>query len=232
MKAVIVAAGEGKRIADITGGKPKCLLEIGGTTLINRLINQLKQEGIKEIAIIVGYKKESIINQIDSSIKVIENPFYTNTNNMASLFCARDFIKGNEFIYVHGDLIMEDKIINKCSAESGDVVMAVDFKPCDEEAMKVRVEKDLIIESSKEIPLDKSAGEWIGVIKFSQRGGNMFFTEAKKALDEGYKNAYDTLVLTRMAQQMPIRSSNITGLPWVEIDFKEDFEKAEMLFNK
>jgi choline kinase len=232
MKAIIVAAGEGKRIASITKGSPKCLLPVNGVPLIDRTIAQLSAAGIRDIGIVVGYKKEDIIAHLKTPVTYIENPEYQTTNNMASLFCAKTFVYNEAFVYVHADVIMDDSVLVKIMQQKGDIMLAIDAKPCDTEAMKVRVEKGHIVESSKEIPLDKSAGEWIGLISFSVNGGTAFFDEAQCVLKEKkYSMKYDTFVITRLARLgFPISLCDITGMPWVEIDFPEDFERAERLF--
>lgn len=90
-KAIIVAAGLGSRLGDLTKDIPKSLLKIGKDTIIERNINTLKKNGIEDIGIVVGYKKEKIMELLGDGYTYIFNPFYENTNNMASLWFAKIF---------------------------------------------------------------------------------------------------------------------------------------------
>lgn len=145
MKAVIVAAGKSSRMYPLTLKTPKPLLKIDDLTIIERSINNLTENGVKDIAVVVGYLKEQIIKKLKGKVTFIYNPFYEITNDMASLWFAKEFVKDWEFLYLHGDLVYHSDLIKKCFDTKGNIILVVDIKRCNEEDMKVRVKNGLFV---------------------------------------------------------------------------------------
>lgn len=233
MKAVIVAAGKSSRMYPLTLKTPKPLLKIDDLTIIEHSINNLTENGVKDIAVVVGYLKQQIIKKLKGKVTFIYNPFYEITNDMASLWFAKEYVRGDDFLYLHGDLVYHSDLIKKCFDTKGNIILVVDIKRCDEEDMKVRVKNGLFVQSSKEISVNEAYGEWIGIAKFSKKGGILLFNEMDKLLEEKQFNVYDTLAFTRLAKQGHKTNICLTdGLPWVEIDFVEEFERVKKMFNK
>src|SRR5690554_3214630 len=104
-KAVIVAAGLSSRLYLLTFDKPKALLPVKGESLLLRSIEMLRRNGVTEIAVVTGYKREMISQALGGKVKTIPNPFFSQCNNMGSLWFAKDFIGNDPFVYLHGDLI-------------------------------------------------------------------------------------------------------------------------------
>ncbi len=209
---------------------PKPLLEVNGRSIIERSISNLRRNGIDEIGVVVGYLRERFLEALKDGVTFIDNPRYATTNNMASLWYARDFVGGDEFVYLHGDVVYHPDILEDCLRCDGDITLMVDKKKCDEEDMKVRVAGDRFLGSSKDIPVNESYGEWIGIAKFSAKGGSLVFSEIDKVLDDGKNNAYDTYAFTGLAMRdHPIDICHTRGLSWVEIDFPEELERAKKI---
>ncbi|MGB2651229.1 MAG: phosphocholine cytidylyltransferase family protein [Candidatus Omnitrophota bacterium] len=230
MKAVIVAAGRSSRLYPLTLNTPKPLLCVNGKSIVERSISNLRQNGIDEIGVVVGYLREQFFEVLKDKVEFIDNPQYDITNNMASLWHAKDFVGGDEFIYLHADIVYHPIILKNCLECVEDIIFMVDKKKCDKEDMKVKVSDNLFVESSKDIPLDEAYGEWIGIAKFSSKGGQALFDEMDKVMADGDIEVYDTHAFTRLAEQG--RQMNIchtNELPWVEIDFAEELEKAKKI---
>ena len=168
-KAVVVAAGISSRLYPLTLEMPKCLIKINSVTLLKRSILQLRKNGIDQIAVVVGFHRQKIIDAMKDipGIDFIFNPFFKETNNLASLGQARSFIEEDSFIYLHSDIIYEENILRKCLASKPNSLV-VDENSIDEEAMKVMLVGQKLIESSKSIPLNKAGGEWIGMTLFKK----------------------------------------------------------------
>ncbi len=234
-KAVIVAAGLSSRLYPLTLEKPKGLLTINDEEFLNRSIRLLKANGIEEIALVVGYRKNLIIETLGDSYTYIINPFYKNGNNMSSLWFAKDFVQGEPFIYLHGDILYHEDILSETlkqfSDNKNDIELVTDFCETDEEAMKVLVtEEKYLIESNKEIDLKKSAGEWTGIAYINK--SKELFTYIENILLNESLNYYDTYAFTKMAQnEFKVHCSSTNNLPWIEVDFLDDYEKAVNLFS-
>ena len=230
MDAVIVAAGEGKRLRPATEDTPKCLLPLDGRLLIEYSLRILEQHNVRRIGFVVGYLKERFPELLGSQYTYIFNPFYALTNNMASLWFAKHFIGATDFLYLHADVFYHPDILSMTMESEAEIALAVEDTGCDEEAMKIVEEGGYLIESSKGIPLDKASGEWTGIAKFTNAGWRKYLSEIEQLLSEGDFNAYDTKAMTRLAQkERIIEVVAFQALPFVEIDCAQDFEKAEDL---
>lgn len=227
MDAVIVAAGEGKRLRPATEDMPKCLLPIDGKPLIEYSLRILERHDVKRIGLVVGYLKEQFPEVLGSQYTYIFNPFYTLTNDMASLWFAKHFIGDNDFVYLHSDLLYHPDILTMTMKSDAEIALAVEKMDCDKEAMKVVEEGGYLVESSKGIPLTKAFGEWTGIAKFTNTGWRKYLIEIEQLLAEGDFNAYDTKAMTRLAKKGKIiKTVSFQDLPFVEIDYMEDLVRA------
>ena len=233
-KAVIVAAGLSSRLYPLTLEKPKSLLELNDDPILIRNISLLNKYGIDEITIVVGYRKEMIINKVGKKASFIFNPFYKFCNNMGSLWFAKNHLNNEPFYYLHSDLVYTDLLLNNFIKDTKDsqsaIDLAVDFKETNDEAMKVKTTKNnLLIESSKEISLDESDGEWIGLARINQ--SNDVFKYIEEALANEQYQVYDTFAFSNMAKDgYEIKCIKTNEEPWIGIDFLEDYKKAKELF--
>lgn len=235
MKAVIVAAGMSRRLKSAIGNVPKCLVEIGEISLIERSIAYLHEHEIKDIIVVVGYNNEQIISKIGSKAKIAHNPWYATTNNMASLWFAKPFVDGEEFLYLHADLLYDSKLLTLCldttvsnNISNSSIAMLIEKKQCIEEDMKVIVDNmKRVTHVSKEIPLDEAFGEWTGIVRFSAQGGSRMFSAIEKLLYDGKFEVYDASAFNDLAHKgMEIAVVETQGLPWIEIDYPEDLKTA------
>lgn len=233
MKAVIVAAGLSSRLYPLTLDKPKGLLPVAGQSILARSVSILQANGITDVALVVGYKENLIRQALADKAKFILNPFYRHCNNMGSLWFAKDYVGNEPFVYLHGDLVYAPEILASSMqgffSRDNDIELVTEFKENDHEAMKVRVDDaNYLIESSKEIPLDRAQGEWIGMA-WIRRPAPLFACIEEILLHQGL-DYYDTKAFTALAQAgRKIYCSSISA-PWVEVDFLEDYEKALELF--
>ncbi len=233
-KAVIVAAGKSSRLYPLTLDKPKGLLPVGGQPMLARSVSLLRKCGIVDIGIVVGYRHGMIREALGDSLHYISNPFFEHCNNMGSLWFAKDFIGNDPVAYFHGDIVYDEAIlketIDHAGRNSNDIELVTDFGHTNEEAMKVRVTEDhYLIESNKEIPLNEAAGEWTGMTYINNVKDTLRYFE-KVMFNEGL-NFYDTHAFTQMAKNgHKLFCSSTRNLPWVEIDFLEDYERAKEMF--
>lgn len=234
MKAVIVAAGRSSRLYPVTLNVPKVLLEVGGEPMLARSVRLLRGQGIEQIAVVVGFHHEKIETYLGNNVTYIYNSSFSTTNNLASLFCAKEWLGGDAFLYLHGDIVYHPELLALISDSGrGDSCsLLVAMGPTDEEAMKVRVSLGRFVGSSKDIPSDEAAGEWVGMAFFSAAAAGHLFEIISEMLEERRYDAYDTEAFTRMAHEGTYFSLIPTAdLPWMEVDFLEDLQRAkEMSF--
>lgn len=226
MKAIILAAGEGNRIKEITDGKPKGFLKILGKPIIQHQIDTLKKAGIEDITIITGYQSNLFKQFADQGVRLQYNPFYRTTNVMGSFWFARGLLN-EPFIFMHGDTFFEPDILAALLHTKGNA-LAVEFKECGGEEMKVKVRNNFLIEISKE--MTESDGEFIGVAKIED------FEEVKSKLDElieHYYNSFFERIITGMLDLNILFSTvDVGDSIWEEVDFKEDYESLVQRLKK
>jgi choline kinase len=229
-KAVIVAAGLSSRLYPLTLDRPKGLLEVGGATILSRSVRLLKENGIENILVVVGYLHEQIRKALGPEIEYRLNPFFAGTNNMGSLWFARDWVAGEPFLYLHSDILYEGELLRSViDGDWSDAAMLVEDGPTDEEAMKVRIEDGRFIESNKGIPIEEAYGEWVGIAAF--RNPEKLFCKIEGLLERKEFQAYDTLAFTEMtAEGVNFAILPTNKLRWIEVDDNPDIDRARELF--
>lgn len=131
MQALILAAGMGSRLGKYTKDNTKCMLEINGETLIKQAMEKLNNVGITKLILVVGYKKDNLIDHVGSrykniKIEYIENPIYSKTNNIYSLYLAKEKLAEDDTILLESDLLFEESILEKLLNDNRKSLAVVD----------------------------------------------------------------------------------------------------------
>lgn len=234
MKAVILAAGLSSRIRSIANGLPKCLLRFGGQTILDFQIESLFDAGVESLAIIVGYGKEHIIDHVVRehpekcrSISFIVNPKFASTNNIYSLWLARRWVEGSDFICLNADVLYHPRIILPAIATQADISVIID-EEFREETMKVIIKRGRILAMSKLIPRQESSGTYIGITTFSRRIYKELFAGIGALIEEGRVGEFFNVAVGRLiARGTRVHFTKTEGLPWAEVDDANDLRYAE-----
>lgn len=229
MQAIIMAAGKGSRLGALTEEIPKAFLEIRGIKLIEYNIALLHAHGIKDIFIVTGYQNErfeEMAREING-LRCIYNPFFEMVNVLGSFYMAQEYLS-EDTVYLHADTLCSPDIFQDMLKKGGDMVLPVDFKDCDEEAMKVLTQNGCITEISKEIPCDIGEGEFIGIAKISKAILPDLKLAVKKLMKEKQFESYFEGAIQEL---IGLHKYQLEVLPtnhrlWAEIDFEEDYKKA------
>src|ERR1044072_2427340 len=112
MKGIILAAGKGLRLNGTSGNTPKCLIKIGECTLLERQIQSLRDVGIKDIVVVVGYEAERVQQTCDAQIRFVKNPFYEQTNSLMSLWLAHEYL-ADGFVVLNSDVLFHPQLLAK-----------------------------------------------------------------------------------------------------------------------
>ena len=227
MQAIIMAAGRGSRLGCLTDNIPKAFLEVRGHKLIEYNLALLYENGIKSVIIVTGYKAElyEVLAKENAGLTCIYNPFYEHCNVLGSFYMAQDNLEDVDTIYLHADTLCHPEIFREMVQGEGDIVMPVDFKPCDSEAMKVTTRAGQIVKVSKEIPEAESEGEFIGMAKISGRAMPAIKQASRKLMRQGCLNSYFEGAVQEVIDQggFSIPALPTRGRFWGEVDFEEDY---------
>lgn len=238
MKAVILAAGIGSRLRPITNDKPKTLVEVNNKPMLDYIIESINSAGIKDIILCIGYKATKIINHCETKYPnlnfiYVENKEYECTNNMYSLFLARDFLN-EDILLMNADLVFDNKILSELILEKTSSV-AVDKGKYLEESMKVIVENSYIKGISKKISPQESYGCSIDVYKIVEKDLDLIKQEMHNIINvQKNRNQWTEVTLDNLFREGKLiaKPLNIKGKKWFEIDDFEDLGQAEILFNR
>lgn len=243
MKGVILAAGVGSRLRPITDNKPKCMVKVSGKPMLAYQLDAYRFAGIKDIIIIVGYLGEQIEeyckNIHDLNITIIKNKDYQSTNNMYSLYLAKDLLEGEDFILNNADLVIEKDIVQLMKQAEQSNLVAVDVDLYNDESMKV-VCNDLgnICDISKQISADQAKGCSIDYYKISKNASRILFQEIISTIESGNLKDWTEVALQKIFKAYCSKNENsfqiidISGKKWVEIDNYDDLALAERLFSQ
>jgi choline kinase len=229
MQAIIMAAGKGSRLGNLTENKPKSFMEIKGIKMIEYNISMLHAFGIRDIIIVTGYqsnKFEELVEKIDG-VQCVFNPFYEMVNVLGSFFMARDFLH-DDFVYLHADTLCAPEIFKAMLHEEGDIILPVDYSPCDEEAMKVKVIDGKVVEINKTMECETSEGEFIGIARISKSVIDALNKATVELMKEKAFTSYFEGAVQRVIDKKNflVKSIPTKEYFWSEVDFEEDYQKA------
>lgn len=234
MKAVILAAGQGTRIRAVHGEHPKCLIEVDNTTILDHQLDALSKAGINDVAIVVGYEKQQIMNHVMSRrlsriqrIHFIENPAFAITNNIYSLWLAVDWVRGGSFVVLNADVIFDAEILDTAVQAQAPISMIVDPLWRDE-TMKVIIHGDRVVHMSKKISREQFSGTYIGITIFAKTIQERFIQKLNTLISAGRVNDFFNIAVQELADEgIRVGYSSTDGLAWAEIDDPGDLSFAQ-----
>lgn len=237
MNVIMLAAGIGQRLKS-NHSKPKCLLEFNGMSLLARHITALDKHPVSELLIITGYKNELIKNEIDNmsttlNINLIFNPEYEKGSVLSLLTGCNNLDTKLPVILMDADVLYHPNIIDILFSSQHENIFLLDrdFEPGDE-PVKLCVSQGKIIEFRKQLPGDINfdiIGESVGFFRFSIDVFNKLHKQAEKYNNSlGNNAAYEEVIRDILLENPDLfKYEDVTGVPWIEIDYPEDVTKAE-----
>ena len=235
MFGVILAAGMAKRLRPLTDTQPKCLLTVGGRTLLERTVEAMRQAGISEFVVVTGYRGDMIRDFLTSPqhptlsslhFHFLHNADYEHNNNIYSLWMAGEVVRGKEFLLMDSDIFCDPAVVARIAQEP-ESALAVNCHKCGEEEIKVIVDADLhITEINKTCRPEDALGESVGIEKMSAAYSQALYRELDQMIlredliDVFYERAFERLI----PQGHTFRVVDTTHYYSYEIDTPEDYE--------
>lgn len=236
MKAIILAAGKGTRLDGLTV-KPKCLVEIGGLTLLRRQIKTLKSLDIDKIVVVVGFGADSIREECGNEVTFVENSDFAETSSLYSLWLAREHLSDG-FVVLNCDVLFHPQLLaDLLESSRADALLISDTEkeitPLGDEEMKIKVEEQRVVDISKDMDPSEADGENVGIVKFGKNGAKLLVEYMNKLIETGAVKDWAPRAFREFARHHPLHALSTRGLPWIEIDFPHDYERAvEEVFPK
>lgn len=233
MKAVILAAGLGSRLRPITDEVPKCMVPVNGIRIIDKQIDNLVRSGVNDIFVVSGYKSEILEAHLKKNwpfVKMVTNERYAETNNMYSLFLVRDYVCGQEFLLMNGDVYFDQDIV--VGMLKGDDIskIACDRSQYLEESMKITIDNEKVNHISKKISEADHFAVSIDVYRVSEKDSKTLFREVEDTiLNRKDENSWTEVALDKVFDKTNFYPYIIKDR-WFEIDNHDDLAKAEEIF--
>lgn len=228
-----------KRLRPLTDTMPKCLLKVGGRTLLERTVDAMRQAGISEFVVVTGYRADMIrdfLSAYDESLSFtfLHNADYEHNNNIYSLWMAGEVVRGKDFLLMDSDIFCDPAAVVRIAQEP-ESALAVNRHECGEEEMKVVVDADMrITEISKTCRPEDAMGESVGIEKIAADYSDALYKELdqmilqEKLIDIFYERAFERLI----PQGHTFRVVDTSSYFSYEIDTPEDYDhvKNQVMF--
>ncbi len=238
MKAIILSAGQGRRLMPLTSNMPKCCLPLHGISILEWQLSQISQCDIDEVVVVTGFASEmvdSIVNRVENfNVRTLHNPMFAHTDNLGTCWEARTEME-EPFVLMNGDTLFEAAVLQRLLAFDTDfpITLASDTKPhFDLDDMKIISDGNRLLKVSKQLDISLVHGESIGLMVFNQVGAKAFTDKLEEMMDKSdalklwYLSAIDQLASLGIVGLCPI-----DGLSWCEVDDAADFKAAADVVN-
>jgi choline kinase len=238
-KAIILSAGQGSRLGHLTDDKPKCLIDFGGRTLLERQLDTLAANGVGEAVVVTGFHDHLVEEALAKrsggpTVRTVYNPFYKVADNLGSLFMAREELSGDCLVW-NGDTLVSDSLMTKVVGNSTPgICVTIDRKDnYDDDDMKVVVGGDGRLKAIGKRISSGVNGESIGLLAFRGGGARQF----RDAIERDIRTSEGTTiwylrVIHHIAQEADVRTLDISGEEWGEVDFPPDVDRARELVSR
>lgn len=243
MQAIILAAGMGKRLKELTQDRTKCMVQVHGVALIDRMLHQIESRHLSRIVIVVGYEGEKLMKYIDTlgirtPIVYVQNPIYDKTNNIYSLALAKDYLCQDDTLLFESDLIFEDAVIDQLLDDPRETLALVDKYESWMDGTCVKLGPDDSIASfvpSKNFRFEEAHEYYktVNIYKFGRHFSRTHYVPFLEAYSKALgNNEYYEQVLRviAMLDDPEIRAKRLSGQLWYEIDDIQDLDIASSMF--
>jgi choline kinase len=234
MKAIIMVAGIGSRLAKKVKHLPKCLLSFNEETILARNIRLLKESGINEILVIAGYRSNLVEEEIGGDAIVILNPFFRVTNSIASFwFAHKKADLHDDLIVFNGDVIYQEEVLKAALETKKSPLMLIDTTKIEDADYRLKIQDGCVVKQGKELSNEETSGEYVGIVKMSKDFVPIYLSRITDLVEkqENYNKWWEEAIFEiRDEFKIKINTVDVKGLFWAEADYIEDINRIEKWF--
>lgn len=223
MKVIILAAGQGGRLRPLTADRPKCMVQVNGRTILDYQLDALAQAGLTDVTIVIGYRGDTIRDHVGWRCRFIVNEAFETTDNMYSLWLARDLVAGEAFVFCNSDVIVEASMIRDLVNCPHSSAMLVDTeKELSTRETNLVIENGWVTEYHRDIPLDRANAQGLFTVKLGAEGSRLLFERIDEFVRGDSLNYHPSRAFDAVLPTVPVAPIDANGRPWFEIDTLED----------
>lgn len=235
MKGFIAAAGLSTRLQDLSEKRNKVLLDLGGETILGHILHHFEQAGISETYVTVGFDSLGVRTACGTRARCLLNPFYEHHGILSSIWMARPHLAGTPFVFTVGDHYFALPRFRDFLADqpTADILVDVELKTCDDEDMKVFVNRQGALRTMTKAFLDGPVlGEFTGMVRFSAEGAQQFFEMLEKHVWQHGIGGYIADVLCTTHRKWELAFHLNADHRRMDIDFPRDLARARELYRQ
>ena len=243
MQAIVLAAGMGKRLKELTNDATKCMVKVNNVTMIERMLSSLDKRNLERIVIVVGYKAEKLVDfiqtlSIQTPICFVENKIYNKTNNIYSLYLAKDYLLEDDTLLLESDLVFEEAVLDRILENPYPSLALVSKYESWMDGTVVEIDDEgniLRFRSKKEFKFKKTENYYktVNIYKFSKEFSKTHYVPFLEAYCKalGNNEYYEqVLKVITLLDKPEIKAVCLTNESWYEIDDVQDLDIAESIF--
>ena len=223
MKAIILAAGAGTRLSPLTDGCPKCLVQMGPRRLIDYQLQALRQVGVEEVVLVVGYEADQVRAHCGRAARYVENPDFLTTNSIYSLYLAAAELNDDTFLF-NCDILFHPQILHRLLACPNAVAVDAQLPRVAGEMNVARDPEGRVRVISKELAPEHSQARSAQLVKFDGQGALAVGREVERLVGEEHREVFPTSAYGPLIAQGQLYAVEVGDLPWGEIDSLEDYQ--------
>lgn len=232
--AVILAAGKGDRLRPYTSDRPKCMVDLGGTTALELILDSLKTAGIQRVVVVTGYHDDTFRKWVrnlwpDKDLIFVFNEFYESRNNIYSAFEVQDYLRQG-CLLLNSDIVFHPAIIpNVLKSKSEAALVIENRQTLGAEEMKVYVEGTRVVRISKQLDPGQSYGEYTGIALLGSRAGQLLADKLSEMIGGGEFDKYYEHAIDEVLDRASFEAISTQGMPFTEFDTVEDLIQARRI---
>ena len=225
IQAVILAAGRGNRLRSVIHAQPKCLAPVGGRTLIEHQLELLWLAGIHRVAVVTGYRAAQVRKALGTRVEYFHNKDWARTEGLHSISLCREWVTG-PLVVLNCDVLADPELLSRLLHGPGNAFVFDSTSGADAEEMAVEFDDGYLAAMSKDLPVERTHGENVGILYLDKWAVRLLFDQAEAMLKSGESKARLPAALQRVARYIPFRGIDIADLSWIEVDFPDDLDVA------
>ena len=234
VNAVILSAGRGRRLLPLTKRRPKCLLPVGGRSILEWQVRQMAGAGVNRCTVVTGFGAERVAREVEEMFprpedtQTLYNPYYAFTDNLVSCWHARGEME-DDFLLVNGDTLFEPAVLGTMlDSATAPISLCIATKSeYDSDDMKVQLDGSRLVRIGKDLPAHLTDAESIGMLLFRGDGPQLFRDQLASMIKTGEGNRLWYLsAIDQLAKTGCVSVVSVDGYDWAEVDAPEDLDDA------